>query len=103
MVLTWRTDLATRSGRGRIFVPSPLGSATLESPDKWDPEAQYWIHAGTFGDNFTSPFTFNYGVLLESATLTGRVWSRVNDEGHDVTSFIRRTRPHWLRSRSTAP
>lgn len=104
LVLSWRSDLATRSGRGRIFVPSPLGSAALQAPDKWSTTAQYWIHAGTFADRYMTEQDVDYGTGgIDTFHLFPMVWSRVHQEGYTLTSWIRRSRPHWLRSRSTAP
>lgn len=104
MVLSFKTEVATRAARGRIFVPSPRGSTPLQSPDKWDPDTNYWEHAQTFGETLLTSPVIDYGPLdAYSFSLTAEVWSRVNQNGHDITSVTRRPRPHWLRSRSTAP
>jgi hypothetical protein len=104
MVITWRTAVATRSGRGRQFIPSPRGSGALSGPDTWKVSGPYWEHAADWIALIVAGHTFSYGEGgLEESQLTPEVWSRVHNTGHDITSGVRRSRPHWLRSRSTAP
>jgi hypothetical protein len=104
LVLTLRTDVATRAARGRMFIPSPRASNALDGVNAWDTTSDYWQNVQQFAGQLISPWTFAYGSIDEwDATLTAEVWSRTHNVGHDVTSYVRRPSPHWLRSRSTAP
>jgi hypothetical protein len=103
-VCTLRTGNATRSGRGRMFIPSPLASSYLDSPDHWDASSEYWSAINVFMNDLQDGHDFDYGDLdAFSAHLSLVVWSRHLDEAFDSTSFTVRSRPHWLRSRSTSP
>jgi len=101
-ILSLRTALATRSTRGRIFVPSPGESGQLAENDAWSTAADtYYDAMKTFGDALLAGHDFTEGVIDYHASTV--IWSRKNSSKQDVTGYLARTRPHWLRSRSTAP
>ena len=103
-LVTLKSDVATRSGRGRMFIPSPLASSFLSANDAWNTAGVYWTAATAFFNALITPHTFAYGSGgIYNATLTAEIWSATHGQGYDVTSFVQRQAPHWLRSRSTAP
>ena len=101
LILSLKSAVATRSGRGRMFIPSPLNSGFLSSQDVWDTASAYWSAVNTFGNALLAGRTFTSGVL--DYHLSCRIHSRTRNEDYDLTSFVRRPQPHWLRSRATAP
>lgn len=106
MVLTWKTEHVGRSGRGRVFIPSPRDSTYIKDATSWKGPTEltgheYYDAVKAFGDAFLggSDFTddgFEYHI-------SGRVWSRVDGVTYDVVQALPRLPVHWLRSRSTAP
>jgi hypothetical protein len=103
-VMTIRTNYAKRSGHGRIFIPSPLKSAALQTNNTWKTSDTYWTHAATFGDKLLAQHSFSYGTLGGfTGNLVCNVYSRVHDEIHEMSGYVRRPNPHWLRSRATSP
>lgn len=101
MVLSLRTLMATRSGRGRMFFPSPLASSYLSAPDAWSTTTGYYTAVGAFGTALTA--TYTYAIGGDSFQVTPGVWSRTSGVFNPLVTTIRRTQPHWLRSRATAP
>lgn len=101
MVVKLSTALATRSGRGRIFIPSPRRAGQLTSPDQWDTAATYWTGVGSFATALVAGTNATIGG--DTFHLTTGVWSRLHGTFQPCTGFVRRRQPHWLRSRSTAP
>lgn len=104
MVLSLRTNYAKRSGHGRLFIPSPMYSSYLNTGDQWATGGAYWTAAAAFGAKLVAGWTLTYGVGgAQSAPMRINVWSRRHQENHEVTSYVRRPQPHWLRSRATSP
>jgi hypothetical protein len=102
MVVTLRTAVATRSGRGRMFLPSPLYSSNLASQDAWATGTGGWYSAvGTFMDKLMAGVDVTHSTFGHHLSL--RVHSRRHATSYDVTSYVRRLQPHWLRSRMTSP
>jgi len=102
MVVTLRTAVATRSGRGRMFIPSPLYSSNLASQDAWLTGTGGWYAAvGAFFDALVAGRDVTHGSIDHHYSL--RVYSRKRNASYDVTSYTRRLQPHWLRSRMSAP
>ena len=100
-VLSFSTALATRSGRGRMFLPSPFYSSYLSAPDVWATGGGYWVAAASFANVLTTPWTVVHGPTTYH--YASYVFSRHTQSIHAITGYVRRSRPHWLRSRSTAP
>jgi hypothetical protein len=95
------TALATRSGRGRMFFPSPFYSSYLDAPDNWNSAAAYWTAVNAFMTALLAGHDATHDLIGHHYSL--RVWSRTRGAAQDATGFTQRSRPHWLRSRSTAP
>ena len=100
-IITWKSNVATRSGRGRMFVPSPRYSSYLTTNDAWNTGAAYWTAMGAFAAEVLTTNTFVEGGV--TYTIQPVVYSRAHDQANEITSYVRRQRPHWLRSRSTSP
>lgn len=98
MLLRLTSSRPGRSGKGRLYIPSPLRSNTLDGPDAWLTSNAYWTKVGTLGTTLVAGVvdTFDTG-------LTFGVYSRVHDEFNPLVGQARDPRPHWLRSRMTAP
>jgi hypothetical protein len=100
-LITLKTATATRSGRGRIFMPSPRNVGYLGDVTNWATATDWWNFQAAFGDAILAGHDFTIGVL--SWHMSARVHSRVHNTSYDVTGYVRRTPYHFLRSRSTAP
>ena len=108
MLATLYSNAAIRSGHGRFFLPACVAAANLTSAGLWDTTVGYW-------DSTTKAFfdqliqDQNSGGILGDWTLRPVIYSRTRRAQNistwyfDVTSYTRRTQPHWLRSRMTAP
>lgn len=101
MVLSFKSDVATRSGRGRIFIPSPQNSSYLVAPDTWSTSGAYWTNVGALGAQLLTGQNVTFNLIDYHVSL--RIHSRKHNATYDVKSYLRRPAPHWLRSRSTAP
>lgn len=103
-VLTFRTDVATRSGRGRQFLPTPQTAGSLSSAENYVTSGTWFSNLEAYRDKLLAGHDMAYGTggLLE-AHLSVRVHSRVKNTDYDVTSILIRQRAHWLRSRASAP
>jgi hypothetical protein len=101
-VLSIRTAKATRSTRGRMFLPSPLQSGQLSGPDTWQTVGTtYGAKCIAFGTTLLAGHDFSESLINYHQSFG--IWSRKNESFQDATSTVFRTVPHWLRSRSTAP
>jgi hypothetical protein len=107
-LVTIRTNAAVRSGHGRLFLPPPVNSNALTATGIWRATDAYWINATTFMTELN--LNHNWTVLgLPVGHLSTIVYSRTRrargDSAYyfDMTGYVQRTAPHWLRSRSTAP
>lgn len=98
MLLRLTSTRAGRSGKGRLFLPGPLKSNTLDGPDAWLTSNAYWTNAGTLGALLVTGF-----VDADDTAVNFGVYSRVHDEWNALVGQARDARPHWLRSRMTAP
>ena len=100
-LLQLRTAVASRSARGRMFLP-PCVNALYYVRDAWAAGGQLTAIT-TFADELIS--THNVG----STDVNTVIYSKTRrDRTEDpftfkVTSWARDARPHWLRSRSSAP
>lgn len=100
-VITWRTAIATRSGRGRVFIPGPAYSSELVGRDTWKTSTGFLTAMQAFANKVMAGANFTHSA--EVWHISGRVHSRTDSVSRDITSAVVRSRPHWLRSRSTAP
>jgi hypothetical protein len=108
LLATIRTNAAVRSGHGRLFLPLPTQQSTLTAAGIWRAADGYWIASGAFMTELN--LNHNWTVLgLPVGHLSTVVYSRTRrargDAAYyfDMTAYVLRTAPHWLRSRSTAP
>lgn len=107
LVITLKTAQATRSGHGRIFMPSGRSADALGDATSWrviTDESTYWKECSDLAAMLDDGHDFNFGPLsAEAGHVQIGVWSRVHNAFYNVTSAFPRTQYHWLRSRSTAP
>jgi len=107
LTLTLRSSHTTRRSQGRLSLPSPENSATLDSAGKWAAGVSYWINAATFGDALLAGR--DIGLAGVDGHLSTRIYSRSDhkegdsDPTYDVTSYLRQPRPRWLRRRVSIP
>lgn len=100
-VLTFKTAVAGRRGRGRIFVPSPRWAEFMSNVSQWNTASNYWTAIGAFGAKVLAGANITHGAAEHH--YTGKVWSRAGNTVNDITAYIRRPEYHFLRSRRTAP
>lgn len=88
--ITWRSNVATRSGRGRTFV-GPLATGAIDGDGTLTAAAyaQFRQAADELVDASTAGFN---GALS--------IWSTKNQIGRDITSYTMRDRVAVLRSRN---
>jgi hypothetical protein len=108
LLATIRTNAAVRSGHGRLFLPLPTEQAALTGGAIWRTTNAFWIACTAFMTELNN--NHNWTVLgVPSGHLSTIVYSRTRRQRgdaayyFDMTAYILRTVPHWLRSRSTAP
>lgn len=101
LLLSVKTDDNSRSGRGRMFLPSPRVVAFLGDVFQWSTTTDYWSNAGVFATALLAGHDFTED--LTDYHISTRLWSRKDNATKDVTSIVRKAPYHWLRSRSTAP
>lgn len=101
LILNMKSAVATRSGRGRMFFPSPLYDGYLGDQTNWLQSGNYWTKVGLFKDALLAGHDFLSD--LTDYHISARIFSRKLQETFDITSITRRPAYHWLRSRSTAP
>ncbi len=100
-VISLNTTAAIRSGRGWMFLPNIIDSSVISS-GLLQTSGAYWTAIATFGDALLGLSGDNAGpgtvqVAVYSATRRSRGFSPFI---FDVTSYTRRQKVHWLRSRS---
>jgi hypothetical protein len=97
-VLSFKTLLPTRRGRGRMFLPSPTSSGHLDTDNAWlTSGTSIGAKAIALGATILEGTSFTEGAV--DYDVVPVVWSRVGASAEDITSVVFRTRPHWLRSR----
>lgn len=101
LVITWKTAHAGRTGRGRIFVPSPGYASFGADRTGWLTSGVFWGGVQAFVTAVTTPHTVAHGGIDHRYTLG--VYSRADNTIRAVTAGVPRSQYHWLRSRSTAP
>jgi hypothetical protein len=103
-VITWRTAIVGRSGRGRMYLPSPkAGSISGTDYSTWDTGSAIWAAALTFGNKVLAGRDYNVSSGLFTGHMSGRVYSRAHGANYDIRSFTRQPQARWLRSRRSAP
>jgi len=101
LVLTLKTAHAGRTGRGRMFIPSPLSASFGNGATNWLQSGAYWTAIGAFATKILAGADITHGALVHH--YTGKVWSRTEATARAITATTRRAPYHFLRSRSTAP
>lgn len=108
LLATIRTNAAVRSGHGRLFLPPPIEQGALTANGIWLTTNGYWIASNTFMAELINDHTFTV-LGVPAGSIDPVVYSRTRrlrgDSNYyfDVTAYVLRTIPHWLRSRATAP
>jgi hypothetical protein len=101
LLLAVKTDTNTRSGRGRMFLPSPRVASFLGDTIGWNTTSDYWTAAGAFADKLLEGYDFTHDLIEYHMSFV--LWSRKENLARDVVTCQRKFPYHWLRSRSTAP
>lgn len=102
-ILSWKTDVATRSGRGHIAVSCPLVDS-LYSGQSFNMGAAYFASGAV--PAFLAKLDAGHDWLTSGVTdghLSHIVYSRKHDSYADVKARIIRSKPRWLERRQTAP
>jgi|SRR5215467_660416 len=103
-VLTLKTDVGTRSGRGRMFMPTPQTTASLATPEQYVTSGTWFTNLQDLQSTLLAGHDFTHGLGgADTSHLSLRVHSRAKTEDYDVTAIVIRTAAKWLRSRSTTP
>lgn len=102
LICSWKTDVATRSGRGHIALPIPASTAIITG--------SLWTTSDAF---FTTTVAAFFSALDAGADwgpsgtpdghLSHVVWSRKNSAYYDVKSRLYRAPIRWVERRQTAP
>lgn len=108
LLATIRTNAAVRSGHGRVFLLPPVEQAALTGSAIWRTTNAYWLNAITFMAELISDHTHTT-LGVPDGSIDPVIYSRTRRERgdanyyFDVTAYVLRPAPHWLRSRATAP
>lgn len=102
VILGWKTDVATRSGRGHIAFPTPMTAGLMTGQ-------VYNLALGYFATTLTAFLTaldgghdWTSGGVTEGH-LSHVVYSRKHDTYADVKTRLIRSAPRWVERRQTAP
>lgn len=101
----FKTDAATRSGRGGTHILGPFNANILDSVGRWDTAAGWWSSASAlaakFSDNMEDTFSTTGDVnwVIYSRTRRKRAQSPFV---FGVTASGVRIQPRWLRRRMTS-
>ena len=105
--LTLRSTHTSRRSMGRLSLPSPRNPSTLDGSSNWVLASSYIANIKTFADALLAGR--DIGTLGADGHLSTRIYSRKDhiegdtDPTWDVSTYIVRPRPRWLRRRTTAP
>lgn len=92
-ILSLRTDLISRRGRGRIFLPPPGEGFNAANGN---PDVDYILNADQLADFMVN----GIGDGLTTAQYTGAVWSKADGVGRVVTGA--KTQGYWGTQRDRA-
>jgi hypothetical protein len=102
IIFAWKTDNATRSGRGHIAFPMPMVS-TLMSGQTFDLTTTYFTtNVPAFFAALDAGHDWTSGGVTEGH-LSHVVYSRKNNAYYDVKTRLVRSQPRWVERRQTAP
>lgn len=107
LTLALRSSHTSRRSQGRLSIPSPSNSAYLTAGGDWLTSSAFWSAVGTFGQALLDGH--DVGALGVGGHISTRIYSRrqhqegSGDKTTDVTSYLRRPRPRWLRRRNSIP
>lgn len=99
-VLSLRTSHVGRSGRGRMYIPSPRLAAYVSVSSTWNTGGGFWPALGGLGDQLLEGYTHWATVDVQGYHLSARVFSRADGLTRDVVSYVVRSDVRWLRSRA---
>ena len=108
MLVSVKTNAAVRSGHGRMFMPPGLVPGALLAGGLWSLTLTYGTAVSAFFDALLAGHDIGTEGI-DASHLSYVIYSRTRRQAglsqyyFDVTSYVRRAAPHWLRSRSTAP
>lgn len=99
-IFAWKTDVATRSGRGHIAFPLPqangiINASTLLASSAWQTSAAAFFAALDAGHDWGGPPAEGH--------LSHVVLSKKNSAYYDVKTRIVRPSIRWIERRQTAP
>lgn len=100
-IISWKTNQATRSGRGHIAIPSPRESTVIGSDGLFVNTGAWHAALIAFADACLAGHDWSDDGNGQHLSL--RVWSRKLTESYDVTAYVLRQDPRWVESRQTAP
>lgn len=106
-LVTLYSNAAVRSGHGRLFLPGCVGAGNLDTNGNWDMATAYQTAVTAFMDELKATHTHSGWTSDQLMHLV--VYSRTRRAAalanywFDVVSYTKRTQPHWLRSRLSAP
>jgi hypothetical protein len=104
---TIRTNAAVRSGHGRLWMPPAVDGASLAATHTFVAAGTYQLANKAFLDELQ--LHHDMGLLGVDGHLDTVIYSRTRrargdaDYFFDMTAYILRAEPHWLRSRQSAP
>lgn len=101
-IAAWKTDVATRSGRGHIALPLPLNAALIGGDNLNGASGYVTTTAPAFFDALDAGHDWTSGGVTEGH-LSHVVLSVKNAAYYDVKTRLLRSQIRWIERRQTAP
>lgn len=95
------SKLASRRGRGRFHMPSPVSSGYLGTVDQWNASGAYYLACIAFAQALVNGRDAVHDLITHHYSL--RVHSRRDATTRDAVKFVVQPGVSYLRSRITAP
>lgn len=96
-----KTDVATRSARGRFHTPWPVYSSFLANGKAWTLGTGLWNALTALGTAMENGHDATHDVVVHHYSI--RVYSRLRNTSYDAKSITPSQTPGYVRSRMTAP